>query len=71
MHRRWEGPARSAESFTRKERVRCAFVHGTWLELKGRERAGLEGETTGDFTFRNKCFVEIDHLQTLPLGLSN
>lgn len=70
MHRRWEGPVCSAESLARKERVRCAFVHGTWLELKGRERA-VEWETTGDFTFRNKCFVEIDHLQTLPLRLSN
>lgn len=70
MHRRWEGPACSAESLARKERVRCLCSHTTWLELKGRERAG-EGETTGDFTFRNKCFVEIDHLQTLPLGLSN
>lgn len=48
---RWEGPACTAQSVTRK--------------------AEGEEETTGDFSFRNKCFVETDHLQTFPLELPN
>lgn len=59
---RWEGPACTAESVTRKAEGEVCICTRNLAGTEGEERAGEE-ETTGDFSFRNKCFVETFSLE--------